>query len=63
MMFELIAAAVVAVFVSFLFPIARDFFRDLEETGPPPVRALNRGKPAMAPMPRGKGAKPYRVIR
>jgi hypothetical protein len=37
MMFELIAAAVVAVFVSCLYPIVRGFFRDLGEM---PVRRL-----------------------
>ena len=36
-MLELIAAAVVAVFVSCLYPIARGFFRDLEEIGNPPA--------------------------
>jgi hypothetical protein len=30
-MFELVAAAVVAVFVSCLYPIARGFFRSVEE--------------------------------
>jgi hypothetical protein len=33
MMFELIAAAVVAAFVSCLYPIVRGFFRDLGEIG------------------------------
>jgi hypothetical protein len=33
MMFELTAAAVVAVFVSCLYSIVRGFFRDLEEIG------------------------------
>jgi hypothetical protein len=33
MMFELIAAAVVAVFVSCLYSIVRAFFRDLREIG------------------------------
>jgi len=32
-MFELIAAAVVAAFVSCLYPIVRGFFRDLGEIG------------------------------
>jgi hypothetical protein len=40
MMFELIAAAVFAVFVSCLYPIVRGLFRDLEEIGPPPVSRL-----------------------
>jgi hypothetical protein len=33
MMFELIAAAVVAAFVSCLYPMVRGFFRDLGEIG------------------------------
>jgi hypothetical protein len=44
-MFELIAAAVTAVFASCLYPIIRALFRDAEEIG----SATPTGRPAKAP--------------